>query len=136
MAWLNLTMSSQTVKNGLKAKKNKLLQMKFFFEKQLKFSCTYWPFHCEKFKKSLVADPELWRCTIFASKMVHFSQTIFFFKTIYIILIYLFVPFIPQNLKKFLPADPELWRAIFGPEMAHFPKWEFFQLSHNIIHDL
>ena len=44
MAWLNLTMPNQTVKNGLKAKKIKLPQMNFFLQKQLiKFSCTYWP---------------------------------------------------------------------------------------------
>ena len=42
MAWLNLTMPNQTVKNGLKAKKIKLPQMNFVLEKQLiKFSCTY-----------------------------------------------------------------------------------------------
>ena len=55
MAWLNLTMSNQTVKNGLKAKKIKLPQMNFFLEKQLiKFSCTYWPLSfCKIFKKFL-----------------------------------------------------------------------------------
>ena len=32
-----------------------------------------------------------------------------------------------QNFKKILPADLELWGyAIFGPKMAHLPKWEFF----------
>ena len=42
VAWLNLIMPNQTVKNGLKAKKIKLPQMIFFLEKQLiKFSCTY-----------------------------------------------------------------------------------------------
>ena len=51
-----------------------------------------------------------------------------FWKIIKIILIYLLAPFIVQNFKKILPADPELWGcAIFGPKMAHFPKWEFFQ---------
>ena len=30
VTWLHLTMSNQTVKNGLKAKKIKLLQMNFF----------------------------------------------------------------------------------------------------------
>ena len=42
MAWLNLTMPNQTVKNSLKAKKIKLPQMNFVPEKQLiKFSFTY-----------------------------------------------------------------------------------------------
>ena len=55
MAWLNLTMPNQTVKNGLKAKKIKLPQMNFFLQKQLiKFSCTYWPLSfCNIFKKFL-----------------------------------------------------------------------------------
>ena len=54
VAWLNLTMPNQTVKNGLKAKKIKLPQMSFFIKKQLIiiFSCTYWPLlFCKIFKK-------------------------------------------------------------------------------------
>ena len=55
-----------------------------------------------------------------------------FLKIINIILIYLLAPFIVQNFKKILPADPELWGcAIFGPKMAHFPKWEFFRKTIN-----
>ena len=58
-----------------------------------------------------------------------------FFCKIVIILIYLLAPFIGQNFKKILPADPELWGcAIFGPKMAHFPKWEFF--SENLLMSL
>ena len=57
-----------------------------------------------------------------------FAPNNFFWKIINIILIYLLAPFIVQNFKKILPADPELWGCtIFGPKMAHFPKWEFFQ---------
>ena len=42
MAWLNLPMPNQTVKNGLKAMKIKLPQMNFFLKKQLiKVSRTY-----------------------------------------------------------------------------------------------
>ena len=93
------------------------------------------PFHCAKSKKILTVDPELWQCTIFGPKMVHLPQ-ILFWKIITTILIYLLAPFIEQNLKKILPVDPELWGcanpelwgcAIFGPKMAHFPKWELFQ---------
>ena len=51
-----------------------------------------------------------------------------FLKIIKIILIYLLAPFIEQNFTKILPADPESWWCtIFGPKMAHLPKWEFFQ---------
>ena len=57
-----------------------------------------------------------------------FAPNNFFWKIINIILIYLLAPFIVQNFKKILPADPELWGCtIFGPKMAHFPKWEFFR---------
>ena len=55
MAWFNLTMPNQTVKNGLKAKKIKLPQMNFFLEKQLiKFSCIYWPLSFCKIKKKIL----------------------------------------------------------------------------------
>ena len=55
MAWLNLTMPSQTVKNCLNAKRIKLPQMNFFLKKQLiKFSCTYWLLSfCKILKKFL-----------------------------------------------------------------------------------
>ena len=55
------------------------------------------PFHCSKFKKILTAGPELWGCTIFGPKMVHFPQTKLFLENYYIILIYLLAPFIGQN---------------------------------------
>ena len=58
-----------------------------------------------------------------------FAQNNFFGgKIINIILIYLLAPFIVQNFKKILPTDEDLWGCtIFGPKMAHFPKWDFFQ---------
>ena len=59
-------------------------------------------------------------------KMVHLLQTKFLENYWY--WSHLLEPFIVQNSKKILPADPELWGcAIFGPRMAHFPNWEFFQ---------
>ena len=85
------------------------------------------PFHCAKFKKILTADPEF-DVPFLGPKLSICPKQIFFWKIIKIILIYLLAPFIVQNFKKILPADPELWGcAIFGPKMAHFPKWEFFQ---------
>ena len=56
VAWLNLTMPNQTVKNSLKAKKIKLPQMNFVLEKQLiKFSCTYQPLSiCKIFIKKIL----------------------------------------------------------------------------------
>ena len=54
----------------------------------------YYYFHCAKFKKILTADPELRRCTMFETKMVHLPQTIFFWEIIDIILIYVLALFI------------------------------------------
>ena len=107
------------------------------------------PFHCQKFKKILTLDPELWGWVIFGPKMVHLPRTFLFWKIInfhhyqsqnyhyhndiiiiiiIIIVIYPLVSFIGQNFKKIVPGDPELWGcAFFGPKMAHFLKWEFFQ---------
>ena len=66
-------------------------------------------------------------CHFWAQNGPFAPSKFFFWKIINIILIYLLAPFIVQNFKKILPADPELWGcAIFGPKMAHFPKWEFF----------
>ena len=82
MAWLNLTMSNQTVKNGLKAKKIKLPLMNFFLKKLIKFSCTYWLLSlCKILKKILRADPELWGCAIFGPKMAHLPwKKLFWYK--------------------------------------------------------
>ena len=73
VAWLNLTLHNQTVKNGLKAKKIKLSQMNFFLEKQL----------INNFLKILRVDPELWGCAIFRPKMAQLSCTKnFWYKTL------------------------------------------------------
>ena len=58
------------------------------------------PFHCAKLKKVLTMYLELCGCAIFGPKMVHLPQTIFFWKIINIILIYLLAHFIVQNFKK------------------------------------
>ena len=56
VTWLTLTMSSQIVKNSLKAKKIELSQTNFVSEKQLiKFSCKYQPLSiCKIFKKEIL----------------------------------------------------------------------------------
>ena len=74
-------------------------------------------------------------CHFWAQNGPFAPNKIFFWKIINIILIYLLAPFIVQNFKKILPADPELWGCtIFGPKMAHFPKWELF--SENLLMSL
>ena len=58
------------------------------------FHLSIGPFHCAKFKKILIADPELWGCTIFGPKMAYLSQFFFLEKNINIIFIYLLAPFL------------------------------------------
>ena len=55
---------------------------KFFFgtNHYYYFHLPIGPSHCAKFKKILTADLELWGCAISGFKMVHLSQTIFFFE--------------------------------------------------------
>ena len=110
MAWLNLTMPIQTVKNGLKAKKIKLPQMNFFHEKQLiKFSCTYWSLSfCKTLKKlsGLIQDYE--DAPLLGPKWSICPKQIVFWKIINVTFIYLLAPFIMQYFKKLLPVDPEL----------------------------
>ena len=134
MAWLNLTMPNQTVKNCLNGKKIKLPQMDFFLKKQLiKLSCTYYPLSfCKILKKPLELIQSYEDAPFLDPKWSICPKQNFFWKII-IVLIYLLAPFIAQNFKKSFPVNPELWRcAILGPKMAHFPKWElFFRKPYN-----
>ena len=129
MPWLNLTMPNQTVKNSLKAIKIKLPQKNFFSRKTTDKIFLYLlaPFILQNFKTNLTADPEL--CAIFRSKMTHLSWTKFFWYKPLLLLSSTYWPFsLCKILKKILTVDPELWGCtIFGPKIAHFPKWEFFQ---------
>ena len=136
MTWLNLNMSNQTLINGLKANKIKLLQMIFFNSyswSRVMRMCHFWtqngPFVLNKsflvqttvitfiylltlfivqnFKKILQQIQSYDDALFFGPKWSICSKQIFFWKTI-IILIYLLAPFIVQNLKNVLPTDPEL----------------------------
>ena len=101
-----------------------IIKIFFWYKPLLLLPSTYWPFSLCKILKNSYGGSRVMR-----------MHQIFFWKIINIILIYLLAPFIGQNLKKILPADPELWGcAIFGPKMAHFPKWEFF--SENLLMSL
>ena len=110
MAWLNLTMPNQTVKNGLKAKKIKLPQMNFFLEKQLiKFSCTYWPLSFCKILKKFLGPIQSYEDVPFSGpKWSICSEQNFLVQTIIITFIYLLALFIVQNLQKILTADPNM----------------------------
>ena len=137
MAWLNLTMPNQTVKNGLKTKKIKLPQMNFFLKKQLiKFSCTYWPLSFCKILKKFLGLIQSYEDVPFSGPKWPICHEQNFFGTNHYYYFHLPIgPFHCAKFKKILPADPELWGcAIFGPKMAHFPKWEFF--SENLLMSL
>ena len=135
MAWLNLTMPNQTVKNGLKAKKIKLPQINFFLEKQLiKFSCTYWPLSfCKILKKSLGPTHSYEDVPFSGPKFCHEQN---FFGTNHCYYFHLPIArFHCAKFKKILTVDPELWRcAIFGPKMVHLPQTKIFLESYYHSH--
>ena len=88
-------------------------------------------FHCQKFKKILTEDPELWQCAIFGPKMVHLSQ-IFFGKIINIIFIYLLALSLCKILKKFFQRIQSYEDAQFlGPKWPISPNENFFRKPVN-----
>ena len=106
MTWLNLTMSNQTVKNSLKAKKIKLPQVIFVLGKQLiKFSCTYQPLSfCKTFIKKILGLIQSYEDVHhFWNKNRSFVLNKFFWGINYCY--YFHIPmalFIVQNLKEIL----------------------------------
>ena len=127
MAWLNLTMPNPTVKNGLKAKKIKLIFSRKTSNKIFMYLLA--PFIQQNLKKILRADPELWGCAIFGTKMAHLPWIIFFGYKPLLLLSSTFWPFSLCKILKILTADPELWGcAIFGPKMVHLPQNIFGKL--------
>ena len=127
MAWLNLTMPNQTVKNGLKTKKIKLPQMNYFLQKQETFSCTYYSLSFCKILKELLQLIQQAQDGPFVLNKFFLVQTIIIF------FIYLLALFIVQNLQKIATADPKLWGCtIFGPKMVHLPKTIFFSENYYI----
>ena len=79
VAWLNVAMPNQTVKNGLMVKKINLPQINSFLEKQLmKCSCTYQPFHSAKFYKNSSSQSRVMRMCHFQAQNVSFALNNFF----------------------------------------------------------
>ena len=134
VAWLNLTMPNQTVKNGLKAKKIKLPQMSFFYQKTNTnniFMYLLAPLVLQNFKKILRADPELWQCAIFRPKMAHLSWTkIFRYKPL--LLSSTYWPFHCQKFKKIQIQSYED-APFLGSKWSICPKQFFFLKIINII---
>ena len=129
MAWLNLTMPNQTVKNGLKAKKIKLPQMIFFLKKQLiKFSCTYWLLSFCKILKKFLGPIQSYEDVPFSGPKWPICHEQSFFGTNHYYYFHLTIgPFHCAKLKKILTADTQLWGcAIFGSQMVHLPRTKSF----------
>ena len=129
---LNLTMPNQTVKNSLKAKKIKLLQINFVLEKQqIKFPSTYQPLSlCKIFMKKileLIQSYEDVRQFWDQNSPFVLSKTFFGINHCY----YFHLPmtlFIVQNLKEILPwiqnyDDAPFW----GPKWSIYLKKFFFK---------
>ena len=100
----------------------------FWYKPLLLLSPTYWPFSmCKILKKSYSGS----RVMIHHFWAQNGPSPFKFFLENYWYHSHLPIsPFILQNFKNILPADPELWCTIFGPKMAHFPKWKFFQRTY------
>ena len=101
MAWLNLTMPNQTVKNSLKAKKIELPQMNFVLEKQLiKFSCTYQPLSFCKILKNFLEPIQSYEDVSFlGTKWPICTEQLFFFGTNHYY--YFHLPISPFHCAKF-----------------------------------
>ena len=100
VGWLNFTMSNQTVKNGLKAKKIKLPQMNFFSRKTTNKSFMYLsaPFILQNFLKTSQSyeDKHHFR----EENGLFVLNKNFLVQTIVITFIYLLALFIVQKFKK------------------------------------
>ena len=101
----------------------------FWYKTLLLLSSTYWPFPLCKILKNSSSRSRVMMCHFWGQNGAFASNIYFFFlKITNIILVCLLALFIVQNFKTIIPVDPEFWGcAIFGPKMAHFFKWDFFQ---------
>ena len=80
-----------------------------------------------QYKTIIVADPELWGCTILGPEWLICPEEELFGKAIDMISMYISALFIVQNVKKILRADPELWDVPFwGSNWLICPEHFFF----------
>ena len=128
MAWLNLTMPNQTVKNGLKAKKIKLPQMNFFLKKQLiKFSCTYWLLSFCKILKKFLGQIQSYEDVPFSSPKWSICHEQFFFSINHYYYFHLLIS--PYHCAKFkflqwIQSYEDV--PFLGPKWSICPKQIFF----------
>ena len=121
VAWLDLTMPNQAVKNGVQAKKIKLPQMDFFSRKTTNkiFMHLLAPFILQNFKKIPRTNPELRMCHFWAQNSPFVMSKTFLVQTI-ITFIYLLAPFIVQ-IQSYEDAQ------ILGQKWPISPNANFFQ---------
>ena len=128
VAWFNFDCDHWNRKNW--PKKIKFPQMNFFLQKQLiTFSCTYYPLSFCKILKKFLEPIQSYEDVPFSGKKWPIYPERNFFGTNHYYYFHLPIStFHCAKFKKILTANPELWGCtIFGPKMAHLPKWEFFQ---------
>ena len=128
MAWLNLTIPNQTIKNGLKVKKIKLTQMNIFLKKLIKFSCTYWPLSFCKILKKFLGPIQSYETYHFWLQNGPFVMNNFFFSKNHCYYFHLPIcPFHCAKFKKFLQRIQNYEDAPFlGPKWSICPKQNFF----------
>ena len=100
-------------------------QSNFFLEKIIIiFIVLLAPFILQNFKKILRANPELWGCAIFETKIPQFVLNKFFWYKPLLLLLSTYWPFLLGKIfKNILAEDPEFWAcAIFGPQIVHLPE--------------
>ena len=126
VAWLNLTMPSQIVKNSLNAKRIKLPQMSFFLKKQLiKFSCTYWLLSFCKILKKFLGPIQSYEDVPFSGPEWPICHEQNFFGTNHYC--YFHLPIDPFHCAQFNDDVPFL-----GPKWSICPKQIFFWKIVNI----
>ena len=110
MAWLNLTMSNQTVKNGLRAKNIELVQMNCFSQKTTNkfFMYLLAPLICKILKK-LLKLTQSYEDALFSGPKLPICPEQIVFSTNHCYYFHLPIdPFHCAKFKKFLTVDPEL----------------------------
>ena len=96
----------------------------------LAWTKTFWQkIHCAKFKEILTADPELWRCTFFGSKIPHLPQTNFFLEIYYYHSNLPISPFHCTKLKKSSSSRSRSMRMLqlLGSKWPISPNLNFFR---------
>ena len=102
-------MLNQTVKKGLKVKKDQIASNEIFSRKTIKFSCAYYRLSFCKILKELLELIQSYQNVPFSDpKWPICPEQIFLVQTSIITFIYLLALFIVENLQKSLTEDPKL----------------------------